>query len=118
MNSTRHMKAQERVLLEALLRLTPQGPIHLSILDATAVSSMDDGGMGSFTLFPPNVPKDRHFGMELVMAQFEDTDGVPVSITVNLDNHGSLYEVDIWKTDNSPLISWPSPNSLKLVQHS
>jgi len=41
-------------------------------------------------------------------------DGVPVSIVLNTDSTGSLYEVDFWKVDFSPLLRYPRPSDLRI----
>jgi hypothetical protein len=33
---------------------------------------------------------------------------VALSITINADQHGSLFEMDIWKVDFTPLIRLPA----------
>jgi len=45
----------------------------------------------------------------LAEAEFQDADGVALSITINVDQHGSLFEMDVWKVDFTPLIRLPSP---------
>ena len=36
-----------------------------------------------------------------------------VSATVNLDNNDELFELDIWKTDYSPLKRYPQPDEVR-----
>jgi len=38
---------------------------------------------------------------------FLDVDGVTVIASLNIDKDGNLFELDIWKTDYSPLIKYP-----------
>jgi hypothetical protein len=38
---------------------------------------------------------------------FTDRDGVPVSFSVNLDEEGALFELDIWRVDFQTLQSLP-----------
>ena len=57
-------------------------------------------------------PERRSFGQTLVEAQYADSDGVLVSIAVNLDKNGDLFEVDFWKVDFSPLRRYPKPSDL------
>lgn len=47
-------------------------------------------------------------GSCLVEAQYVDIDGVPVSIVLNADTTGQLYELDICKADFSPLHAYPA----------
>ena len=44
------------------------------------------------------------FGGEVSRLQFRDKDGVLVSASLNVDQNGALFEVDIWKVDFSPVI--------------
>jgi hypothetical protein len=53
-------------------------------------------------------------GRELIAVGYTDEDDVPVSISLNLDEHGGLFEIDIWKVDFSPLRRYPSPSDLNL----
>lgn len=72
---------------------------------------MSDGGMGSVKFI---IPDGRSLGMTLVEADYLDEDGVLVSIAVNADDQGGLYEVDFWKTDFSPLKQFPRPELVKI----
>jgi len=67
---------------------------------------MDDGGMGSLRIGGAN--PDRHFGRELVEGWYLDEDDLPISVSINLDQFGDLYEVDSWKVDFSKRISLPA----------
>ncbi|HRI35934.1 MAG TPA: hypothetical protein PK765_02445 [bacterium] len=69
---------------------------------------MNDGGMGSVK-FVYDSDTLAIFGTEIASALYCDTDGVPVSITVNLDQAGRFFELDIWKVDFSPLQRFPRP---------
>jgi hypothetical protein len=64
------------------------------------VEEMNDGGMGSLLFVGA---KDRCFGKRLGSAEFNDVDGTLVSVALNVDQHGELFELDIWKVDFSPL---------------
>lgn len=70
-----------------------------------------DGGMGSFQVFQRQVDHSilRTFGRRVSDYQFKDHDGVPVLVSLNLDSDGMLYEVDVWKTDYSPLLELKLP---------
>jgi uncharacterized lipoprotein NlpE involved in copper resistance len=43
-----------------------------------------------------------------VEAEYVDCDGVPVSIVLNADQNGRLYELDMWKVDFAPLQEYPA----------
>jgi hypothetical protein len=57
----------------------------------------------------------RAFGSEVARAEYVDGDGILVSIAVNVDQEGDLYEIDFWKTDFSPLRRYPRPEDLRVV---
>ena len=68
------------------------------------VKPLNDGGMGSLELFPDgNVNLKRVFGKQISEYFFQDVDGVKVIASLNIDSSGNLYELDLWKTDFSPL---------------
>ena len=73
------------------------------------VSPMDDGGMGSLLLFPEGKQRDhRQFGQTVAEYQFRDADGIDVLASLNLDENGDLFEMDIWKTTFDPLLEFPT----------
>ena len=73
---------------------------------------MKDGGMGSIR-FVNTEP--RIMGDVLQEAQYTDEDGITVSIAINADNQGDLFEVDFWKVDFSPLKCYPNPSALRFA---
>jgi hypothetical protein len=70
---------------------------------------MRDGGMGSIRF---EGPSGRKMGTVLVEADYYDLDGVLVSISVNLDINGELFEMDFWKVDFSSLRRYPKCSDL------
>jgi len=72
------------------------------------VEEMNDGGMGSLRFLTKNGEK-RIFGDQIAQIQLLDVDGIPLSITVNIDQEGDIFELDIWKVDFSPLKQFPLP---------
>lgn len=78
-------------------------------LEHLKVSPMDDGEMGSLRLFPFVVenPSSRFFGKAVSECYFDDTDGVRVIVTLNLDQNGNPFEIDVWKTNYGKLIKIP-----------
>jgi len=84
-------------------------------VESLLVETMNDGGMGSLLLFPNGVTKEKRlFGRCVSECQFTDRDGVEVIASINIDKKGELLELDIWKTDHSPLISIPENFELSL----
>jgi hypothetical protein len=77
---------------------------------------MNDGGMGSLEF----LNKDRvgrKYGEAIAHIQLLDIDGIPLLITVDLDNDGDIFELDVWKGDSSPLKQFPLPpyNHIPLI---
>jgi hypothetical protein len=70
---------------------------------------MQDGGMGGIRFVRPDI---RRFGRELTEAQYLDSDGVLVIISINADDQGDLFELDFWKVDFSPLKQYPKPENV------
>ena len=74
---------------------------------------MDDGGMGGLVIFSGEENlKYRQFGEQISEYCFLDKDGVTVIASLNIDNKGNLFELDIWKTDFSKLIKFPDLDGL------
>jgi len=57
-------------------------------------------------------PDPRLFGRELLRGEYLDSDGVLVSITLNADDHGDLFELDFRKVDFSALKRYPAPQNV------
>jgi|SRR6188768_332826 len=97
----------ERRLLAAMARLVPE--MDPGWLEGIKVRLMDDGGMGSLELVPQGTHvSQRRFGRKVAEYQFTDADGVEVLISLNVDADGRPFELDVWKTDFSPLVRMPS----------
>ncbi|MFZ5637843.1 MAG: DUF6984 family protein [Pseudomonadota bacterium] len=72
------------------------------------VQDMKDGGMGSLVIFrDERIREDRQFGGKISECQFEDADGTPVIASLNIDQNGDLFELDVWKTSFDRLIRIP-----------
>ncbi|WP_304064870.1 DUF6984 family protein [Pedobacter glucosidilyticus] len=85
---------------------------NINIGQELLVRSMNDGNMGGLYLYPFGIIDKKRFLGELVSeCQFIDEDGVKVIASLNVDQDGQIFEVDIWKTDFSPLIKIPEPES-------
>jgi hypothetical protein len=80
-------------------------------LSQLRASPMDDGGMGSLLFSTQGT--DRRHAKEVAVCYFEDDDGVSVRAALNVDQHGRLYELDVWKVDFSPLQVWPAKSDIR-----
>lgn len=95
----------EQRLLTVLWSKAGLPKVWLNVLE---VQPMNDGGMGSLRLVIPDAGGiSSAFGKQAAEVLFEDTDGVKVIASLNLDKGGVPFELDIWKTDFSPLLSVP-----------
>lgn len=81
---------------------------------ALRVEPMEDGEMGSL-LFENLGDYDRRFGEAVAECCYDDSDGILVSVTLNLDQRGALFELDSWKVDFSKLQRWPAKDEIRSV---
>lgn len=83
-------------------------PLRTGQLEALEVEPMDDGGMGSLYFIHPSKSRNqRRFGKCVARTEFTDDDGIAVSATLNVDEDGDLFELDVWKTDFNPVSRLP-----------
>lgn len=102
----REPTTSELSLLLAPARQAPELPPGWS--EGLKVAEMEDGGMGSLRLVPRGLElAARRFGSLLAELQFRDADGVEVLASLNADETGVPFELDIWKSDFSKLIRLP-----------
>ena len=77
-------------------------------LERLEAELMDDAGMGSLYLPHPTKSREqRRFGRQVAHTEFTDEDGIVVSASLNVDQDGDLFELDVWKTDFSPVSDLP-----------
>ena len=108
-SSSRPLRAEELELVRSLLSAISSNAELENTLSESRVTDMSDGGMGSIRFARP---QSQSMGKALVEAQYVDSDGVLVSIALNVDKDGQLFEVDFWKVDFSPLRRYPKPSDL------
>jgi hypothetical protein len=107
----RALRAEERALIRSLLSGVFEPGAAENLLETSRVEDMDDGGMGGIRFVEP---EPRSFGRTLAEAEYLDDDGVLVSIALNADGMGKLFELDFWKVDFSPLRRYPKPSELSI----
>lgn len=78
------------------------------------LKTMNDGEMGSL-LFENLDGVERRLGETVAECYFEDSDGTLVSATLNLDQYGALFELDVWKVDFSKLQRWPLQGEIRTL---
>ena len=108
----RPLSDEEEKLITALLEMAPNGAMLKRQLANARVQEMSDGGMGSMRLVGP---EGRRMEREAVAAWAEDADGVPLELSVNVDEQGNLFELDIWRVDYSPLKRLPEPAQIRVT---
>jgi hypothetical protein len=103
----RPLTPEERDLIVYILgQSSPlNGRFHL-------VEEMNDGGMGSIRFVGS---PDRRLGRCVGEVEFYDSDGVTVSVALNVDQRGELFELDLWKVDFSPLQRFAALTELRPV---
>lgn len=111
MSKPRPLQPQELALVKFMISAGSRDEL-LSALPESLVEEMQDGNMGSLRFVTPEDP-DRRYGSKIVEAEFTDADGVLVSVALNLDDRGNLFELDLWKVDFSPLERYPKPEDLR-----
>lgn len=102
--SRRPTKGELRLLRALLNRIPSLIPEQDDWLERLRVRPMADGEMGSLSLdVQPPSPGPRLFGRRVAELSFLDEDGVEVLASLDVDREGNPFEMDIWKTDFSPL---------------
>lgn len=102
----RSLKLPELGLLIFMLRGKPGAERLLALLHTVEVAELKAGEIGGlrFTSLQPH----RRLGERIANTQFLDEDGILVFASLYLDQEGELYELDYWKTDDSPLLRIPA----------
>jgi hypothetical protein len=116
MSTTRLISSDEKGVITALLMGKGAPPHLMKSLDDLLVVEMSDGRMGSLSLRPKNRQgAAAAFGQQLALGEFNDSDDVLVSLALNLDTDGNLFELDVWKVNFTPLLKWPNPNDIRIT---
>jgi hypothetical protein len=113
--SDRPLRREELDLIVGLVRESPEENRIISDATEAVVCDMNDGGMGGIRFIRSDSNR-RKFGREIYHGAFADLDGVPVSVTMNVDQYEDLFQLDFFKADNSPLVRYPSVKDLKTVE--
>lgn len=99
----RPISAEERALIEHLLRLVKGGQRY--------AIPQEVENMGETTI---QLSQKGEHAADLVEADYKDADGRDVVITLSVNEHDELYDLDIWKADFSALKRYPEPDKVKL----
>jgi hypothetical protein len=107
---TRELKEHERNLVRHLVRISKkEGSYDIPDL----VEELKDSKMGSIRFFSGK--PERNYAADLVQVEYKDEDNVPVIITLTLDNHQELYELEFWKVDFEQLNRYPKPDEVVVI---
>jgi hypothetical protein len=101
----RPLTLPELGLLIFLLRGKSRMAELLTVIHTAQVEELD-GGMGSLRFSSPKL--NRRLGEVFARTRYLDADGVPVFVALYLDEEGDLYELDSWKSDDTPLQRIPA----------
>jgi hypothetical protein len=107
MNPRRQIRAEERSLILFLLEKLKLNPADYPI--ASEVDDYEGGVMGSIGLGDAAV---ADFGGDLIQANYTDSDGVEVVISLTKDTNNQLLDLDFWKQDFSKLMVYPKAADL------
>ena len=110
MSNIRPIRQNEMDLIRFLLLKLNLDPQDYPI--SGQVDEYEGGKMGSISL-GGNV--DAYDG-DLIQAEYVDSDGTPVVITLTKDNQNHLLDLDFWKVDFSKLIDYPRAEQLIFSQ--
>jgi hypothetical protein len=103
----RALRKEEQELIAFMLRGKPDFSDYITNqLPHSIVEEMNDGGMGSLKFLSvkdvKSIMKD-----EVARIDLRDIDGINLSITININTDGEIYELDVFKGDSSPLKQFP-----------
>lgn len=102
----RKIKLEEYKLLKCMLK---ELKTHQFEIENLKVVEMLDGGMGSLYIVDScKNREERKMSKSIIERQFYDVDQTPISVSVNIDTEGNLFELDIWRVDFNPIIKFPS----------
>ena len=102
-------------MLRAILGKHSAAKSLLSAIERVRVRDLSDGQMGSIELGESSSAARRMLAC-VAEADYVDSDGVSLSIAINVDQNGRLLELDVWKVDFSPLLQNPNPKTIRNIR--
>jgi hypothetical protein len=115
LGASRRLRDEESAMICKMLKGSSFEKEIAPLVAEARVRDMPDGGMGSIR-FGSNKMSDAAFGRQIAEGAFQDADGVPVSVTLIVDKDGNLFELDVFKADGSPLVRYPDPDDLEIIE--
>ncbi len=109
--------SKELAVITTLLQSKSESLYFADNLNHLLVKELNDGGMGSLLLVPKGLENtNRYFGKQLALGEFADSDGVSVTVVINLDSNGQLFELELWKVNFARLLAWPDPPNIRILE--
>ena len=107
MSERRKIRENERNLIVFLLEKLHLNPNDFSINED--VEEYEGVVMGSIGMGNPEISP---YTGDLIQANYVDSDGTDVVITLTQDANNQLLDLDFWKVDFSKLVTYPTPENL------
>lgn len=107
MQTRREIKAEELRLIGFLLEKA-----NLKIGDFEVINLVDDYEGAVMRSIGIGDANEATYEADIIQANYIDTDGVPVVITLTKCTEGKLLDLDFWKEDFSKLLQYPKPEDL------
>lgn len=107
MATMRAIREEEVVMVKVMLKHIGVDESQYPI--ANQVSEYGDPFMGSINF--DNDRPDLYDG-DLVQCEFSDDDGENVVLSLTKDKEGRLLDLDFWKANFTPLVSYPTPDKV------
>lgn len=104
MSERRKIRETERNLIVFLLK-----KLNLNLNEYPInedVEEYEGGIMGSISMGNPDISP---YAGDLIQANYVDSDGKEIVITLTKDTNNQLLDLDFWKVDFSKLITYPTP---------
>jgi hypothetical protein len=103
----RKLRRDERALLNRLLARADEGSFVPANLETLEVIPLNGGGIGGLRLLPAGATESRRYGGDVALERFVDSDGIPIWVSLFVDEQRCLFEIDIAKADLSAVVRFP-----------
>ena len=107
MSERRKIRENEINLIVFLLEKLHLNPNDFPINED--VEEYEGGVMGSIGMGNPEISP---YAGDLIQANYADSDGTDVVITLTQAANNQLLDLDFWKVDFSKLVTYPTPENL------
>ncbi|MGY0427336.1 MAG: DUF6984 family protein [Polaribacter sp.] len=104
----RNLNQKEKKLIKFLLRKIK----YDYELDNLIVDEIGGYPSESISFLSNRDNVQRKMSKAIIECTFTDVDNIPISISLNIDDEGHLYELDIWKVDFSKIIRYPDGKNI------